>query len=72
VSQLGCRVLPSKHLQHNLQRAQQPGGLEAAEKPAPRLKAVVRFASTEEAQRAIRKRDNTYLGNSLITMRLLP
>lgn len=69
-------AMPSKALQHNLARAQKAGNNDqngpAAKKPQPRLRAIVRFATTEEAQRAIRKKDRTYLGNTLISLRLLP
>lgn len=36
------------------------------------LRAVVRFATTEEAHRAVRTRNNTYLGNNQVRLRVLP
>jgi hypothetical protein len=76
VSRPGFHDLPSSSLQHNLVRLQPPAAgarPKAEKKEAPKgLRAVVRFRSTEEAQRAIRQRNGTYLGNSQIKMRLLP
>ena len=38
----------------------------------PPLRAVVRFMSAEEAARALRARNHSWLGNVTITMRILP
>ena len=38
----------------------------------PSIRAVVRFMTIEEAHRALRARNNTYLGNDLVSLRVLP
>jgi hypothetical protein len=38
----------------------------------PPMRAVVRFQSVEEAHRALRARNHTYLGNDVVSLRVLP
>ena len=43
-----------------------------ARQKSPPMRAVVRFTSVEEAHRAVRTRNFTYLGNDIVTLRILP
>ncbi len=45
---------------------------EASTMDSKTLRAVVRFATTEEAHRAVRNRNHTYLGNRRVSLRVLP
>lgn len=63
----------SRPLQHNALATEGPGNQQKKEESASNtLRAVVRFATTEEAHRAVRNRNHTYLGNQRVSLRVLP
>lgn len=63
----------SKPLQRSALATEKPDVQQNKETSAGNtLRAVVRFATTEEAHRAVRNRNHTYLGNQRISLRVLP
>lgn len=56
--------LPSKKMQHK-----RPEEFEAKEKA--KVRALLRFKTTEEAHRAVRQLNNTYVTNECIQLRVL-
>ncbi len=72
------RFNASRQLQHNNalatdgknQQEQEEG--KAPWQNSPTLRAVVRFSTLEEAQRAVRNRNYTYMGNRQVRLRVLP
>lgn len=69
------RFKASRQLQHNNALATDGPDQQqtkASWSGAPNLRAVVRFATAEEAQRAVRNRNFAYLGNRQVRLRVLP
>ncbi|CAL8468047.1 g7586 [Coccomyxa elongata] len=63
----------SSPLQHNALATEAPEHQQKKDALARNtLRAVVRFATTEEAHRAVRNRNHTYLGNRRVSLRVLP
>ena len=58
--------LPSKKMQH-----QRAGNSSAGDKARGKMQAVVRFKNAEEAHRAVRQRNNSYVTNDCIRLRVL-
>lgn len=69
------RFKASRQLQHNNALATDGPDQQqtnASWSATPNLRAVVRFATAEEAQRAVRNRNFAYLGNRQVRLRVLP
>ena len=48
-----------------------PGEAKPEPKPSKKARAVVRFKTTEEAHRAVRQLNNSYVTNDCVRMRVL-